>query len=52
VAVGGDGDGHAYRGPGTTTIDLQGRTVVPGLTDTQPLYEFADFTPLSAMKIA
>jgi hypothetical protein len=33
VAVGGDGDMAPHRGPGTTAIDLQGHTVIPGLND-------------------
>ncbi len=34
VAVGGDQEVVPLRGPGTTVIDLRGRTAVPGLTDT------------------
>lgn len=33
LAVGGEADTQAYQGPGTRTIDLGGRTVVPGLND-------------------
>jgi predicted amidohydrolase YtcJ len=33
VAVGPNGDVLKHRGPGTTIMDLQGRTVVPGLAD-------------------
>ena len=34
VAVGGEADVAPLRGPATRTIDLGGRTVLPGLTDT------------------
>ncbi|WP_447919739.1 amidohydrolase [Achromobacter aegrifaciens] len=34
VAVGGDGDVEAHIGPATRQLDLQGRTVIPGLIDT------------------
>jgi len=34
LSVGDDRDLFSWRGPATTVIDLQGRTVIPGLTDT------------------
>ncbi|MBD9428915.1 amidohydrolase [Achromobacter sp. ACM03] len=34
VAVGGDGDVEQHVGPATRQLDLQGRTVIPGLIDT------------------
>ncbi|WP_333903046.1 amidohydrolase [Achromobacter insolitus] len=34
VAIGGDGDVDAHVGPTTRQLDLQGRTVIPGLIDT------------------
>src|SRR5437879_3901488 len=33
LAVGSDGEVAALRGPGTTVVDLAGRTVIPGLVD-------------------
>ena len=33
LAVGGEGDVARYRGESTTTVDLNGRTVIPGLND-------------------
>src|SRR2546429_5821799 len=33
LAVGSDGEVAALRGPGTTVLDLAGRTVIPGLVD-------------------
>jgi predicted amidohydrolase YtcJ len=33
LAVGAEGDIMAYRGPGTRLVDLNKRTVIPGLND-------------------
>jgi len=41
IAVGKTGDINAHRGPATRAIDLQGRTVVPGLIDTHAHMEQA-----------